>query len=121
MRASHEACGNGVIDSDEQCDDGNNVDGDGCSAKCGAPECFVPVTHSTIEAALMDANCSSIAVYSGIYAENLTIASDVSLRGVGAAPVIIDGQATSSVVTIASGTVILENVSVRTIAAGSPT
>ena len=27
-------CGNGVIDSPEQCDDGNNIDGDGCSATC---------------------------------------------------------------------------------------
>jgi cysteine-rich repeat protein len=29
------ACGNGAIDQQsEQCDDGNNVDGDGCSAQC---------------------------------------------------------------------------------------
>jgi cysteine-rich repeat protein len=28
-------CGNGVLDADiEQCDDGNQVDGDGCSANC---------------------------------------------------------------------------------------
>ncbi len=27
-------CGNGVLDPTEQCDDGNNVSGDGCSASC---------------------------------------------------------------------------------------
>ena len=27
-------CGNGVVDVNEQCDDGNRVDGDGCSAAC---------------------------------------------------------------------------------------
>jgi YVTN family beta-propeller protein/cysteine-rich repeat protein len=27
-------CGNGVIDGDEQCDDGNSVGGDGCAANC---------------------------------------------------------------------------------------
>ena len=28
------ACGNGALDGNEQCDDGNTVDGDGCSAAC---------------------------------------------------------------------------------------
>ena len=32
-------CGNGVLDADEQCDDGNLVNGDGCSAICGADTC----------------------------------------------------------------------------------
>jgi len=27
-------CGDGTLDADEQCDDGNNDDGDGCSADC---------------------------------------------------------------------------------------
>ena len=27
-------CGDGIIDSGEQCDDGNNDDGDGCPANC---------------------------------------------------------------------------------------
>lgn len=31
-----EVCGNGVIEGGEQCDDGNLVDGDGCSATCQA-------------------------------------------------------------------------------------
>ena len=29
-----EACGNSVVDAGEQCDDGNVVDGDGCSSTC---------------------------------------------------------------------------------------
>ncbi len=27
-------CGNGVVEGDEECDDGNTVGGDGCSAYC---------------------------------------------------------------------------------------
>lgn len=27
-------CGDGILDEEEECDDGNNVDGDGCSADC---------------------------------------------------------------------------------------
>ncbi len=29
------ACGNGVLEAGESCDDGNQVDGDGCEASCG--------------------------------------------------------------------------------------
>src|SRR5262249_12982263 len=28
------ACGNGILETGEQCDDGNRIDGDGCSANC---------------------------------------------------------------------------------------
>jgi cysteine-rich repeat protein len=31
-------CGNGLLDRDEQCDDGNTVSGDGCSADCRSNE-----------------------------------------------------------------------------------
>ena len=42
------ACGDGIVDAFEECDDGNTVDGDGCSASCqvegGAPLfCAEPV------------------------------------------------------------------------------
>ncbi|MCA9718144.1 MAG: DUF4215 domain-containing protein, partial [Myxococcales bacterium] len=32
-------CGDGVVEADEQCDDGNNEDGDGCTAMCVAEVC----------------------------------------------------------------------------------
>lgn len=31
-------CGDGVLDSDEECDDGNRIGGDGCDAACSAEE-----------------------------------------------------------------------------------
>jgi cysteine-rich repeat protein len=33
-------CGNGVVDSDEACDDGNQVSGDGCNASCSMEDGF---------------------------------------------------------------------------------
>jgi cysteine-rich repeat protein len=33
-RVTQPVCGNGVLEEGEACDDGNNVDGDGCSADC---------------------------------------------------------------------------------------
>jgi cysteine-rich repeat protein len=35
-------CGNGIVDGDEECDDGNNDDNDGCSAVCELPTCEEP-------------------------------------------------------------------------------
>ena len=34
FNALKEECGNGVIQGDEECDDGNAIDGDGCSSTC---------------------------------------------------------------------------------------
>ena len=34
-----DACGSGVVNQDEQCDDGNTTDGDGCSAECRLELC----------------------------------------------------------------------------------
>ena len=34
---SNAACGNGSVDPGEECDDGNNLDGDGCQSMCKAP------------------------------------------------------------------------------------
>jgi len=34
-------CGNGSIESGEQCDDGNSADGDGCDAACAVEPCWV--------------------------------------------------------------------------------
>jgi cysteine-rich repeat protein len=32
-------CGDGTLDLEEMCDDGNNIDGDGCSASCTVEVC----------------------------------------------------------------------------------
>jgi cysteine-rich repeat protein len=34
----HDSCGNGILDGDEACDDGNLIAGDGCSPECGSAE-----------------------------------------------------------------------------------
>lgn len=45
-------CGNGIVEQGEECDDGNNEDGDGCSAICqneGTNDiCIAPITSLTI-------------------------------------------------------------------------
>ncbi|MBI4412097.1 MAG: DUF4215 domain-containing protein [Deltaproteobacteria bacterium] len=33
------SCGDGTVDTGEECDDGNTTDGDGCQADCTNPEC----------------------------------------------------------------------------------
>jgi len=42
-------CGNGFVDSNEECDDGNRDDGDGCSALCSiVPEPRIEILSVTI-------------------------------------------------------------------------
>ena len=38
------SCGDGVVDTGEGCDDGNNTDGDGCRADCMLPFCGDGIT-----------------------------------------------------------------------------
>lgn len=111
--ATGPVCGDGVQENGEVCDDGNNADGDGCNATCTAATCLVPVTHPTIAAILTDPQCVIARVYSGTYTENLTISSAVTLEGVGAAPVIVDGRGAGSVTTISNGIVVLQNLTLR--------
>ncbi len=49
--ACSHACGDGNVDPDEQCDDGNQVSGDGCSASCQSEGGFTctPVVKSDAE------------------------------------------------------------------------
>ena len=108
------ACGDGVQQADEVCDDGNTAEGDSCNAMCSAATCLVPVTHPTIAAILAaPQECATAYVYSGIYAENLTISTTVTLIGVGATPAIIDGHAAGSVVAVTGGVVVLDNLTLR--------
>ena len=73
-------------------------------------ECFVPGTHPTIAAALEN-TCPIIWIAAGTYSENVRIARDVTVRGQGA--VFLDGRAAGRVITIASGTVTLEDLVLR--------
>jgi len=45
-RANCTFCGDGNLDAGEQCDDGNNIDGDGCSSTCGG-ECGDGIVGNT--------------------------------------------------------------------------
>lgn len=40
-------CGNGIINLSEQCDDGNTVSGDGCSATCTIESSALPAPAAT--------------------------------------------------------------------------
>ena len=39
VRETEARCGNGVVEADEQCDDGNELPGDACSDGCKAAFC----------------------------------------------------------------------------------
>jgi len=41
-------CGDGIKNGDEQCDDGNTISGDGCSATCQTEQVIPPETNGTI-------------------------------------------------------------------------
>lgn len=44
-------CGDDNLDRDEECDDGNNVDGDGCESDCTLPTVASPITILSSDAA----------------------------------------------------------------------
>ena len=39
LTCAQPVCGDGVVNGDEQCDDGNDVSADGCEADCTLPTC----------------------------------------------------------------------------------
>ena len=43
-------CGNGQVDGDEECDDGNRVDTDSCLTTCRAARCGDSFVHADVEA-----------------------------------------------------------------------
>ena len=65
-------CGNGILEEGEACDDGNNIDGDGCS------ECTVDVAWNQLGA---DIDGEAAGDYSG---HNVSLSSDGSIVAVGA-------------------------------------
>ena len=44
VQVSVSVCGNGIVETGEQCDDGNTVSGDGCSATCQLEVALPPCT-----------------------------------------------------------------------------
>ncbi|MCG8423546.1 MAG: hypothetical protein MJE77_37070 [Proteobacteria bacterium] len=106
-------CGNGVRESAEICDDGNTDSGDACSADCAAANCLVSVTYSTIQAGVDDGACSKLYVYSGQYAENITVSRNLEIEGVGAGDITISAASEGSVFTIEAGAVALRQLVIR--------
>lgn len=59
-------CGNGKLETGENCDDGNNADGDGCPANCVIGSCAVPTGTTTVTLTLTPPagqDVSALAVY----------------------------------------------------------
>jgi fibronectin-binding autotransporter adhesin len=93
-------CGDGVIEGDEVCDDGNEEDDDGCSADCQTATCLVPISHETVQAGIDDDDCSTVWILAGVYAENVTVDRTVVLQGIPLDDeVVIDGTQSGVVVT----------------------
>ncbi|MCP5468681.1 MAG: DUF4215 domain-containing protein [Deltaproteobacteria bacterium] len=42
-------CGDGIVDIDEQCDDGNNIDSDDCTNFCEFPACGDGIINQDLE------------------------------------------------------------------------
>jgi nitrous oxidase accessory protein NosD len=83
------------------------------SAQAAAP-CTVPSTaYPTIQAAVDETTCATIHVAEGVYRELITIARDVTIRGTGQDSTVIDGDRRGTVVTLTSGTVTIEGVTIR--------
>lgn len=105
--APEPVCGNGTIEADEVCDDGNVVDGDGCGADCLVADCLVPITHPTVQAGLDDPGCPTVWVLAGTYTEQLGIDRDVALRETDSGEVVIDAAGLGRPVTVTAGSVVL--------------
>ena len=57
-----------------------------------AGTCNVPsAPHPTVGAALRDANCTTVQLGAGAYAENVAVARDVTLQGGGSAATFLEG------------------------------
>ncbi len=99
-------CGNGIVEADEVCDDGNDVADDSCDPACSAATCLVPTTHPTVEQGLDDDTCATLWIYSGTYTENVSITRDMTIEAVGAAEVVIDGGGNGSTIAVAVDTTV---------------
>jgi hypothetical protein len=70
------------------CDFGYEGDG----KTCKADPCLVPVSKTTIQAAVDDATCAVVKVATGTYAEKVKVARAVEIVGAGADDTFVDGS-----------------------------
>ena len=67
-RSLADTCGNGILDPNEQCDDGNNTTNDGCSATCVASVGFAAAKPGvSCKNVLALASAESVATKDGLY------------------------------------------------------
>jgi cysteine-rich repeat protein len=65
-------CGNGIVEAGEQCDDGNNINGDGCSSTCRIEPTFCRDGSITLTGECLDSYiCSMIENVTYSYTGNL--------------------------------------------------
>lgn len=74
-------CGNGTMNTGEQCDDGNNADGDGCQSDCTLPEMPPACGNGTVDAG-EECDDGNTAVNDGCNAQCAVEPSDSDLDGV---------------------------------------
>jgi hypothetical protein len=76
--------------------------------------CASGCNHTTIQAAINAAVAGdTISIGAGTYLENLTIAKNITLQGASAATTIIDGNNLGRVITINSGVVVINDVTIQ--------
>ena len=67
-------CGDGNIDEGEQCDDGNNIDEDGCSSECTIEYCGDGVVNQEWEECDGEENCTDKCLWDDDYCRDLVLA-----------------------------------------------
>src|SRR5262245_52264218 len=83
------------------------------SAHAAAP-CQVPSKpYPTIQAAVDRAKCATITAAAGTYPELVVIARNVIIRGAGQDNTSIDGGGSGPVLTVASGTVTIQDITIQ--------
>lgn len=79
------------------------------AAAVGGPVCNVPTDYATIQSAINDAGCATINVAAGSYAEFLTIARPVNLRGPNAGISALTTRVPEARITSVGGTVVVSD------------